>query len=834
MTVPTGTAQPSPSRLTTAEESSAGNLPAVISAPHASNVTSATLVLQLAEASPSLSERSALRIQPLAIHADAWAKLPGVSKWVLNIIKRGYSLQFRRRPRRYAARVETTVKTEVVHLLRAEVAKQLLSKGAIEPLSQAQSEGGLYSRYFLVPKKDGGLRPILDLRQLNRVLVKRQFRMLTTRQILVQIHQGDWFVSIDLKDAYFQIQIASRHRRYLRFAFEGQAYQYTVLPFGLSLAPRTFMKCMDAALAPLRMRGMRVLNYLDDWLILAQSRSVLIEHTTVLLDHLENLGLSVNWAKSSLSPSQKISFLGTELGLTVHDSATITTARGRHSTHSELVPLRRVCPAQEISEDARSHGLSIISAPAGPAPHAPAAVLAESASPTQSVGIRFASPQGQSEVRHSSETLESERLVPIRCKPGDFLEGESGVHGRVHLGMGSAARGQTVLRPVVGTGEAPAYKLPRNAGSRQRADAFLSPNKRTPRPGPFGQHVCGVLHKSPGRPQVQEPVQAGRTPPGMGSVQPALAQSSARARAPEYRTRQTVQEQCSGRRMVSTPTDSPTAVEEIRQSGSRPVRVSRKRSLSGIFLQEQGRAGPCVAPPPALCFSPRLSPASGDRADQGRRMLSIASGTVLGKPALVPSRDAVSKYCPVASTSEERPPLTGPRLDLASSPGIMVPSCLGHQRVHVGLPKGVLNTITQARAPSTRRLYSSKWSVFSGWCTARGVSPTDCGVTEVLSFLQELLYKGRAPSTLKVYVAAIAAFSGTTLGQSIGRNDLVIRFLRGAKRLNPPRPPSVPVWDLSTVLEAMKGAPFEPLQSIDLKHLSFKTVFLLALASVIA
>ncbi|CAM4532462.1 unnamed protein product [Leuciscus chuanchicus] len=112
MTVPTGTAQPSPSRLTTAEELKAGNLPAVISAPHASNVTSAMLVLQHAEASPSLSERSALRIQPLAIHADAWAKLPGVSKWVLNIIERGYSLQFRRRPRRYVARVETTVSLE--------------------------------------------------------------------------------------------------------------------------------------------------------------------------------------------------------------------------------------------------------------------------------------------------------------------------------------------------------------------------------------------------------------------------------------------------------------------------------------------------------------------------------------------------------------------------------------------------------------------------------------------------------------------------------------------------------------------------------------------------
>ncbi|CAM4659841.1 unnamed protein product [Leuciscus chuanchicus] len=284
--------------------------------------------------------------------------------------------------------------------------------------------------------------------------------------------------------------------------------------------------------------------------------------------------------------------------------------------------------------------------------------------------------------------------------------------------------------------------------------------------------------------------------------------------------------------MVFAPTDSPAAVEEIRQSGSRPVRVSRKRSLSRIFLEEQGRADPRVASPSSLRFSPRLPPDSGGRTGQGRRMLSAACSPTLDEPTLVPNCDAVSEHRPVASASEEGSPLSSQRLDLASSPRAVVPACVGHQRVPADLPQGVLNTITQARAPSTRHLYASKWSVFSSWCTARGVSPLHCGVTEVLSFLQELLDKGRSPSTLKVYVAAIAVFSSTTLGQSIGRNDLVIRFLRGAKRLNPPRPPTVPIWDLSTVLEAMKGHPFEPLQEIDLKHLSFKTAFLLALASV--
>ncbi len=60
------------------------------------------------------------------------------------------------------------------------------------------------------------------------------------------------------------------YRRFLRFAFEGVAYQCKVLPFGLSLAPRTFTRCMDAALSPLQQMGIRILNYLDDWLM-AQS-----------------------------------------------------------------------------------------------------------------------------------------------------------------------------------------------------------------------------------------------------------------------------------------------------------------------------------------------------------------------------------------------------------------------------------------------------------------------------------------------------------------------------------------------------------------------------------
>ncbi len=171
-------------------------------------------------------------------------------------------------------------------------------------------ESGFYSRYFVVPKKNGGLRPILDLRRLNLALRVSKFKMLTVKSILSQIQPGDWFVTIDLKDAYFHIQIVKRHRKLLRFAFESKAYQYCVLPFGLALAPRTFTKCMDAALAPLRLQGIPILNYLDDCLILAQSQDQALTHRDLVLHHLRSLGLRTNLQKSVLLPRQRTTFLG--------------------------------------------------------------------------------------------------------------------------------------------------------------------------------------------------------------------------------------------------------------------------------------------------------------------------------------------------------------------------------------------------------------------------------------------------------------------------------------------------------------------------------------------
>ncbi len=69
------------------------------------------------------------------------------------------------------------------YLSRTEV-MNLLERGAIEIVPPAQRESGFYSRYFLIPQKEGDLWPILDFRFLNHALMKRSFRMITLKQIL--------------------------------------------------------------------------------------------------------------------------------------------------------------------------------------------------------------------------------------------------------------------------------------------------------------------------------------------------------------------------------------------------------------------------------------------------------------------------------------------------------------------------------------------------------------------------------------------------------------------------------------------------------------------------
>ena len=145
---------------------------------------------------------------------DAWESI-GSEEWVLSVLRHGYRIPFRSRPPLAVYPLDFgsySPGSERGKALDLEVSV-LLNKGAVET---APSTPGFYSRLFVVPKASGGFRPVLDLSALNAYVHTAKFRMETIATVLSAVRRNDWMVSIDLKDAYFQILVHPESRKYLR------------------------------------------------------------------------------------------------------------------------------------------------------------------------------------------------------------------------------------------------------------------------------------------------------------------------------------------------------------------------------------------------------------------------------------------------------------------------------------------------------------------------------------------------------------------------------------------------------------------------------------------
>ena len=241
----------------------------------------------------------------------AW-QARGVDSWVVEALRVGYRIPFDRPPP--LSECPISLPAYSPHSIRGVALNQelqnLLRKGAVEPAPQSP---GFYSRLFLVKKASGSWRPIIDLSTLNHYVTSSRFHMETPRSVLNSIRPGDWMISLDLQDAYLQVPVHHDSRRFLRFVVDGKPFQFRVLCFGLTTAPQVFTRIMAPVSAILHRHGVRMLRYLDDWLILASSEIACLQSRDRLLAVCTELGIQVNLTKSSLVPSQSIVYLGMEI-----------------------------------------------------------------------------------------------------------------------------------------------------------------------------------------------------------------------------------------------------------------------------------------------------------------------------------------------------------------------------------------------------------------------------------------------------------------------------------------------------------------------------------------
>ena len=161
-----------------------------------------------------------------------------------------------------------------------------------------------------MPKKDGNHQLILNLKELNQSVSYVHFKMEKLSSILKLVQHNAFMAAVDLKDAHYSIWVCKEDRKYLRFWWDWQLYQFTCLLNWLSSAPRLFTKILKPPLTSLHKEGHIVSGYLDDLCLQGSTYEECLTNVIDMMKLLEELGFVVHPLKSVLIPSQEIEILG--------------------------------------------------------------------------------------------------------------------------------------------------------------------------------------------------------------------------------------------------------------------------------------------------------------------------------------------------------------------------------------------------------------------------------------------------------------------------------------------------------------------------------------------
>ena len=218
----------------------------------------------------------------------------------------------------------------------------MLEKGAIRGAIHCKDQ--FVSQLFLVSKKDGGQRPAINLKDLNIFTPCKHFKMERLHLLKEILERGHYLCNLDLKDAYFCVPLNKQPRKYVRFEREGSLYESLCLCFGHGPASRLFTKLKKVPVSILHKLCLRIIVYLDDFLILGETleEAILSRDTVIYL--LQNLGFVIDLKKSVLHSRQRIEFLGM-----IIDLVKMTVSLPQEKVESISKRCRGIFSMQEVS-----------------------------------------------------------------------------------------------------------------------------------------------------------------------------------------------------------------------------------------------------------------------------------------------------------------------------------------------------------------------------------------------------------------------------------------------------------------------------------------------------
>ena len=718
--------------------------------------------------------------------------------------------------------------------LRQEV-EAMLAKGALEI---ARDPGpGFYSHFFLVEKATGGWRPVIDLSHLNDFVQLTPFKMETVTSVLLSVREGDFLASLDLKDAYFQIPIHGSSRKLLRFMSEGTVYQFKALCFGLSAAPQVFTRVFAAVSAWAHSRGIRLLRYLDDWLVLSSSEKKAKQSVQALLSICHTLGIVINEKKSDLVPSQAAKYLG----------MTIDTGAGKvfpslARVKKFLSVAERFCALESPPAQLWQVILGHLASLERLVPHGRLRMRSLQWQLVPRVRPSLASGGFAGGSETGSVLVDGEGPSVDGASIRDTCAGSSPVFGRVFVGVGRSPPRSKRVRGVVRPGEVAAHQSSRDEGPLPGSSGISRRCHRSPRDCDVRQlDGRGVRQQTRGH-GFPGPVFVDQPPSEMDGEfrHPSRCEVSTRREQRPGRSSQPSRASCRDR-VVSPSSGGEITASRVGQSVDRPFCDVPQCETAPVLLTcpgSSGRLRGCVSPslgrPGSLCVPSLSSGRSGDRPsprvvagsdDSGRTSLAregvvrrLAASTDPTTPGSALLEQAASAT-PLQSVPSRRPRVEPSRVETLKR----------HYRKS-GFSGRAARVMAGVLRESSSRLYQLRWKIFCGWCHGRGVAPVNATVPVVVDFLIHLRQdKGLSVSAVKGYCSALNSVLALK-GWDLAASHEITTVLRSFSRSVNPVELRLPAWDVSLVLQSLTGAPYEPLRTCEERFLAQKTLFLLALA----
>ena len=409
--------------------------------------------------------------------------------------------------------------------------------------------------------------------------------------------------------------------------------------------------------------------------------------------------------------------------------------------------------------------------------------------------------------------------------------------------LGCSLRRLYSKRRLVGSRKSSSHKLPGTKSGLIGLEKVPALSTRQSSSSCHRQHHSCGIHQQGGRYEVRLTLCPSMATPVLVQSETGSAKGQAHPWSSECDCRQIVSSRPShSDRMVTSPGGLRPPGSDLAPPPSGHVCNKVQLQTSPVCVSSTGpqcmgcgRPNSLLGKPGHVRFSPSIVTGQGGQQTVGpslqegnphspglaqHAMVLGPGGTVVSDPSLPAQSPRPSDTAIQLGTSQEseqsKPTRLAPRAEAIKEQGFSSP---------------VATRIEAHQRSSTRTVYEAKWTVFIRWCESSQVDFRSLSIKQIADFLLHLFQeKNLQPSTIDGYRSAIADKLGSS-SLNVSKDKNLTRLLDSFHRDRPKGRRGIPSWNLSLVLHQLTKPPFEPLRKASLKHLTFKTVFLLALGS---